>query len=100
MEYAVNGNLNMDGWILNPRILQSRYRFHDGFLQTGSSKADKIQNNNELGIYLMHQWAWPTGIYMQLGVGATYDSNPNTNIFSLNNSHFGGDWDYSIGYAF
>lgn len=100
MEYAVNGNLNMDGWILNPRILQAHYKFHDGFNDTNNQKENQAQTSSDIGIYLMHQWAWPTGIYMQLGVGADYMSNPNTNVLTLTKSNFGGDWDFTLGYQF
>lgn len=100
MEYAVNGNLNSSGWILNPRLSEAKYRFHDGFEETDKDKINKAQSSTNVGLYLMHQWAWPTGIYMQLGVGATYASNPNSNIFSLSHSNFGGDWDFTLGYQF
>ena len=100
MEYAVNGNLNMHGWIINPRILQANYKFHDGFSETDKQDVNKAQTSMDIGIYLMHQWAWPTGIFMQLGVGADYMSNPNNNVFGLSSSHFGGDWDYTIGFQF
>lgn len=99
-EYAVNGNLNMSGWVLNPRLTRSDYRFHDGFGTDDSSKENVTQHSTNASLFLMHQWAWPTGIYMQLGIGAEYVSNPNSNLLSLTNSHFGGDWDYTLGYQF
>lgn len=100
MQYAVNGNLNARGWILNPRLTRVDYRFHDGFGDGGDDKDNVTQHSTNAGIYLMYQWAWPTGIYMQLGVGADYVSNPNSNLLSLTNSHFGGDWDFTLGFQF
>jgi hypothetical protein len=46
----------------------------------------------------MYQWFWRSGIFMQLGAGPVYVTNPNINIFSNNNETI--DWDFTLGYAF
>ena len=100
VEYAVNGNLNATGWVINPRAQDVHYRFSDGFLETDADKRGKDQASTNLSLLFMYQWTWPTGIYLQLGFGPDYMSNPNNNLFSLSHSNYGGDWDFAMGYAF
>ena len=106
LEYATNGDLNKNGWILNPVISTTNYRFHDGFPATDglrgdqSNKIDKEQTSNSIGLNLIYQWTWKAGIYIQAGFGGDYSTNPNSNMYRTTNTKFAGNADLAVGYQF
>lgn len=95
MNYALSGKVFDDRiWLVNPYV---SYSYTD--LSFDVSEDGKVKKGGVIaGANLVYQWMWNSGVNLRAGVGAYYSSRKP--LIHFGDSHFGGMFLFSIGYAF